>query len=781
VTVPMKLIYSSASADEAFREQLSAHLHSLVQQGWLSEWHERLIPAGSEVAQERRRAWRSADIVLLLLSADYFLSDAYDDQEMQQALERHRSGQVLIIPVLIRPCEWQSTTVGHLQCLPRNRVAVTLWEDRDAALLSVAQELHHLITTRQAPSTPLTPVQHTNRQRLLKRVHTIWIEGLLEQSLHHATWIDLHLQMHPHGLENPWHLMVQELNRGPRSLPPGTSIIQVFDESDEELLILGEPGSGKTTLLLYLARTLLDRAEVDERRRIPVVFNLSSWAQQRLPLSQWLVEELKLRYQIPQQIGRAWVEANQIFPLLDGLDEVAESAREACVQAIISYTQRELERAPLIVCCRIEEYQALSAQLPLQYAVMLLPFTDEQIEGYLSSVSGRLDALRQVLTEDKELFELARRPLMLSIFTQAYQGETSVDLPMTVTHHEYPRALFKQYVKHMLTRRTQLQQGTEEQVRRWLTYFATQLHRQQQTIFAVEELQPTWLPEQYRSWYRWSMVLVYGLVFGLLFGPAFGLGFGVAYGLIFKTLARLAFGALFGLVLGAMGGLIGGLIFGLVFRHHQVIQPAEMSVWSWPSAKKGLLVGAVGGLVFGLIGGLVGWVFAGPIGGIVVGCLVEAIMAPMGGLVGALSPTQLPERVALSPNEGIWRSGRRGTTIVFLFVLLVGMAAGLLVGLLGTSIDSLVYGLLFGLIFGSVGGLIFGLFFGLVGGRTGLAAFVQHFVLRFFLWRLGLLPWNLVAFLNEATERLLLHKVGGSYIFVHRLLRDVLAMQKDDG
>jgi hypothetical protein len=35
---------------------------------------------------------------------------------------------------------------------------------------------------------------------------------------------------------------------------------------------------------------------------------------------------------------------------------------------------------------------------------MLLPFSDEQIEVYLSSVSGRLDTLRQVLREDKELF-----------------------------------------------------------------------------------------------------------------------------------------------------------------------------------------------------------------------------------------------------------------------------------------------------------------------------------------------------------------------------------------
>ncbi|HEY0755289.1 MAG TPA: hypothetical protein VGD98_15120, partial [Ktedonobacteraceae bacterium] len=88
---------------------------------------------------------------------------------------------------------------------------------------------------------------------------------------------------------------------------------------------------------------------------------------------------------------------------------------------------------------------------------------------------------------------------------------------------------------------------------------------------------------------------------------------------------------------------------------------------------------------------------------------------------------------------------------------------------------NLAYAAILGLIIGGGAGLVLGLAFNLVGGRTGMAAFLQHFVLRLFLWKLGLLPWKLVAFLDEATERLLLRKVGGSYLFVHRLLRDVLA------
>lgn len=115
MTVPVLLVYSFAPADAAFREQLSMHLSPLVQNGVLTEWYEQLIPPGADVARERQKAWQSADILLLLLSADYFASGAFDQQEMRQALERHRSGQVRLVPLLLRPCNWQATFLADLQ------------------------------------------------------------------------------------------------------------------------------------------------------------------------------------------------------------------------------------------------------------------------------------------------------------------------------------------------------------------------------------------------------------------------------------------------------------------------------------------------------------------------------------------------------------------------------------------------------------------------------------------------------------------------------------------
>ena len=115
---------------------------------------------------------------------------------------------------------------------------------------------------------------------------------------------------------------------------------------------------------------------------------------------------------------------------------------------------------------------------------------------------------------------------------------------------------------------------------------------------------------------------------------------------------------------------------------------------------------------------------------------------------------QLAERRMLAPNEGIRRSVKNG----------LGAGLGLiLVGGLGTALST-------NPVSGLVIDLIFGLFFGLL---FGLYAAVQHYSLRFLLRKS--FPWKAVPFLNNATARVLLRRVGSGYIFTHRLLMDYFA------
>ena len=143
-----------------------------------------------------------------------------------------------------------------------------------------------------------------------------------------------------------------------------------FDELGQRLLILGAPGSGKTTLLLELARDLLDRAEQNAKHPIPVVFHLSSWAAQRRPLADWLVDELTERYYVLRKLAQTWTDAEQVLPLLDGLDEVAPEHRAACVTAINTF-RRQHELVPLAVCSRAADYQALPVGVALSGAVII--------------------------------------------------------------------------------------------------------------------------------------------------------------------------------------------------------------------------------------------------------------------------------------------------------------------------------------------------------------------------------------------------------------------------
>ncbi len=204
---------------------------------------------------------------------------------------------------------------------------------------------------------PIEDARHKNRQWLIARVQAFWITGLLEQSLHGAALIALGLKTQADAVANPWRLVLQLPNQLVRPLPPGTRIIQVFNDAASELLILGEPGSGKTTLLLELARDLLIKAKLDDAYPIPVIFNLSSWAVKRSSIADWLVEELNNKYQVPRKLGQTWIDDDQILPLLDGLDEVTLASRGACVEAINAYRQ-DHGLLPIVICSRTNEYFA---------------------------------------------------------------------------------------------------------------------------------------------------------------------------------------------------------------------------------------------------------------------------------------------------------------------------------------------------------------------------------------------------------------------------------------
>jgi hypothetical protein len=600
-----------------------------------------------------------------------------------------------------------------------------------------------------------------NRRTMLQLVKNTWVVGVLEQSLHSAAMIALGLEERTEAVEHPWEMILRASGEPNQPLPPSTRIADIFDSMDRALLILGAPGAGKTTMLLELARHAIARAEQDPTQPIPVVFNLSSWAGKRQPIAEWLVEELNVQYHVRKTTARDWVEHDELLLLLDGLDEVREEHREACVQAINAF-RRECG-VPMAICSRVADYEALSGRLDLRGAVLLQPLKPQQVDAYLDRAEEELAAVREMWRSDPVFQELAQVPLMLSVAALAYRGLPFEEIQQGGTVEGRRRHLFDTYVERMFARpRKSGPPCTREQAVHWLAWLAWQMTAHAQTVFLIEGLQPDWLPEGARRWARLAARLVFGLIFGLPLGLVLGLVGGLSFGLDF------------GLIAGLVGELSFGLVFGLGGRLDSV-KTVERLTWSGREGIKKIignwhltLVGGLGaGLVFGVIFGLT----AGPVAGLIAGLVFGLVAGLFFGLINGVGYIEVELRTI--PNQGIRLSVRNMLVAGLVFGLSFGLVLGLVLGLGG--------GLSFGLPVGLVGGLGAGLVLGLGGGLfTGLfyygsAPVTLHLVLRTFLHRYNSLPWRVVPFLDYAAERILLRKVGGGYIFVHRLLQEYFA------
>src|SRR5215813_5839494 len=128
---PISIFFSYARKDEHLCSALENHLASLKNQGLIASWYAYKISAGKEQAQEVENALSQARIILLLISADFLASEYCFSVEVKQAMERHHSRTARVIPILLRPSNYQGTPFEELQPLPTNGKPVTSWSQRD--------------------------------------------------------------------------------------------------------------------------------------------------------------------------------------------------------------------------------------------------------------------------------------------------------------------------------------------------------------------------------------------------------------------------------------------------------------------------------------------------------------------------------------------------------------------------------------------------------------------------------------------------------------------------
>jgi hypothetical protein len=136
---PIDVFFSYSHEDESLLEALITHLKLLERQRVIRGWHDRRIGAGEDWKHMIEAHLERASVILLLVSADFLASDYCYDLEMKRALERREAGDAVVIPVILRPCDWARAPFAQIQALPRDGKAVTSWPNQDEAWTNVAQ------------------------------------------------------------------------------------------------------------------------------------------------------------------------------------------------------------------------------------------------------------------------------------------------------------------------------------------------------------------------------------------------------------------------------------------------------------------------------------------------------------------------------------------------------------------------------------------------------------------------------------------------------------------
>jgi hypothetical protein len=169
---PIKLFYCYAHKDRILRDELDSHLTGLRRPGLIATWFDGEIIPGTAWEEEIETQLSIADVILLLISPEFLRSDYCYGKEMKRALERHSLKEAWIVPILLRPVDWQDTPFAKLQMLPTNALPITRWHNRDEAFEDVAQGIRRVVRDllSRPPTTPLKQAQP-------KQVHSIAINN----------------------------------------------------------------------------------------------------------------------------------------------------------------------------------------------------------------------------------------------------------------------------------------------------------------------------------------------------------------------------------------------------------------------------------------------------------------------------------------------------------------------------------------------------------------------------------------------------------------------------
>jgi hypothetical protein len=610
--------------------------------------------------------------------------------------------------------------------------------DKEAvqALMQNQQAIEALLKALQELQKPTSKEQRSDNEEKLLR----WVRTSIDKRLKNVKLINLDKEWLPAEVEPPDDVEPNSGEQG--TIGENQNIFNIFQLAYNKLLILGEPGAGKTTTMLELAQKLLNLADQQSDSPIPVLLKLSSWKKDRRTMFAWLVDQIDKEsgLAISKENLKEILKAHKLLLILDGLDELEESSRKNCVEAINNllkpgefFQEGNCRWFPhyIVICSRLQEYKTLGFTLKLNRAIYLKDLSEAQIEQYLADRDKELRKELSQNIQDKnpeksrdvqepplflefwnrlqpqdrnKLQNVLQRPLFLKTFYDAMKPIIDKLNNFNSLEYRQPHLSIFYYMQSCL--RLEKKDLEKQKTICLLIWLAKQLQIHRKDEFFIYKMQPSWLPPGTRKWY---VLLVPLSIFLILLIPRIGF--------IYYSQSNLAISDMFPDII--MRGAIS-----VAASLPQQIKVFEKNI----------------------------------------------VNATFGNYLNYYLNLSLfgrrPENLA---NQGICNSAINAVCIVGIAII---VPAGLSIHLIQTP------DLFFSQCFYYL--LKYSLFIGLIVALCTrcLTTCIQHFILRVILRCKGHPP-NYAEFLKNAVKLKLLRQVGGGYEFIDSALKECFAILHD--
>ena len=434
----MKVFISYKSQNRDFANHLRDTLHLWGHETWM-DVHE--IPPGAVWTDEIQKGLEWADVTVGVMTESALRSENVKNEWNWTIAYRQKHGKRLIL-LRLEDCD-----------VPMHYITLN-WID----IASMGQDkglnlLQNWLLNPNENIADTSPIIHEPYQEYLESLYNELVDELDFLVLSVERMMEIPGRSTPEQVQTQQRMLRSfSMRRTKEEVETTiTSFEEGFKKYKGRLLLLGEPGAGKTITLLTTARDAVLQRLQNPSAPLPLIGRIATWnASQQTPLHEWLAAYTTLS---PKTIYQE-LSSGHCLLMLDGLDELGGvltlggqtfDPKQRFVELINQVPRKNL----ILITSRTIEYEQVNKKLHLNGAIVLHALSNEQIKDYLS-VDQYTQQLWHTLQTHLDLLNIARNPLILSLFAFAYRDLPEQDHVLRnpdLSQAELRNTIFEQYIQ----------------------------------------------------------------------------------------------------------------------------------------------------------------------------------------------------------------------------------------------------------------------------------------------------------------------------------------------